>query len=434
MPMQRADNSFDSNDSKMVRSVEYDNVQDAGKFTKVFESASSRSKKMQKSDVDKKPKPAVYKETAVFNEEEKIIGLDSKNEKLIGLRKINPNNLKVETKKSKNLITESLDNSTNLESINSENNKSEEVVSDNYSEALLINPAAEAETEAETEAVTEAETVIEAEAKDNSNEKLFVPNSISISMESSEAVVPGKLKDSVSLKTVSNEKQKSNDKKNLIKKDSKSSKSKISVFDLRHSEVKTSKAKQAELTAERESQKFFIENSDLPGSEKIEESKPIVIELTHVKDNFSSESKTLTTASSSALMKQLEENINGKIVKQSSIILKDGGSGEIKLILKPDKLGSVRIRLSLTDKNISGQIIVDSSAVKEIFEQNLQNLIRAFKENGFDTAALNVSVGGDHSGSENHEQGRNFSKQLELIDEIIPTMISESENLIDLVV
>ncbi len=156
--------------------------------------------------------------------------------------------------------------------------------------------------------------------------------------------------------------------------------------------------------------------------------------MTHIKDNFSSESKTLTTASSSALMKQLEENINGKIVKQSSIILKDGGSGEIKLILKPEKLGSVRIRLSLTDKNISGQIIVDSSAVKEIFEQNLQNLVRAFKENGFDTAALNVSVGGDHSGSGNREQEGNFSKQIELIDEIIPTMMSESENLIDLIV
>jgi len=159
-----------------------------------------------------------------------------------------------------------------------------------------------------------------------------------------------------------------------------------------------------------------------------------VVELTHLKDNFSSESKTMTTASSLALMKQLEENVNSKIVKQSSIILKDGDSGEIKLILKPEQLGSVRIRLSLTDNKLAGQIIVDSSTVKDIFEQNLQNLEKAFRENGFDTAALNVSVGGDHSGSGRRESNSNITKQIDLIEEIIPTIITESENLVDLVV
>lgn len=410
MPLQRADNSFDSNDSKMVRSVEHDNFQGSGKFAEVFESASSEYNKMEKNDIEKKSKPAVKRSK---NSDKQ---LEQKNGKLISLRKIRPNQLKSELKKTKKTKkNEKIENptgniSTKIEIIGVGNIKTEEILTDNYGDGVIINP------------------------EDKSAELSLIPNIVNFSAEFNEAGSPEKLKGSGLLKSVSDRNKNSIDRKNTIKKDSGTSKGKISVLDLRHSEVKNSKARQAELTAENESQKFSIENSEQGNSEKTEEAKPIVIELTHIKDNFSSESKTLTTTSSSALMKQLEENINGKIVKQSSVILKDGGSGEIKLILKPEQLGSVRIRLSLTDKNITGQIIVDSSAVKDIFEQNLQNLERAFKENGFDTAALNVSVGGDQTGSSNKERESDISKQIELIDEIIPTMISESENLIDLVV
>ncbi len=409
MPLQRVDNSFDSNDSKMVRSVETDNLQSKGKFNEVFETASSEYKKMKKSDVEEKLKPAVEKN------EDSEKQLKHKNEKLISLRKVGTDNLKAGLKKSKNSespeenISGILDKS---ETVKVESNIAEELLSDNYSETIVINP----------------------EAVDKSVESSIILNDVNISRGNFETGVSVDLKDSVLLKTVSDEKKNSSDKKNTVKKDSKITKAKISVLDLRQTDIKNSRVKQTELNAEREGSKFSVVSSEQLNSDNNQESKPIVIELTHVKDNFSSESKTLTTASSSALMKQLEENVNSKIVKQSSVILKDGGSGEIKLILKPEQLGSVRIRLSLTDNRIAGQIIVDSSAVKEIFEQNLQNLERAFKENGFDTAALNVSVGGEHSGSNEREQSSDISKQIELIDENIPTMISESEYLIDLVV
>ncbi|MCK5153711.1 MAG: flagellar hook-length control protein FliK, partial [Spirochaetales bacterium] len=357
MPLQRVDNSFDSNDSKMVRSVETDNLQSKGKFNEVFETASSEYKKMKKSDVEEKLKPAVEKN------EDSEKQLKHKNEKLISLRKVGTDNLKAGLKKSKNSespeenISGILDKS---ETVKVESNIAEELLSDNYSETIVINP----------------------EAVDKSIESSIIPNDANFSRENSETVVSVDLKDSVLLKTVSDEKKNSSGKKNTVKKGSKITKAKISVLDLRQTDIKNSRVKQTELNAEREGSKFSVVSSEQLNSDNNQESKPIVIELTHVKDNFSSESKTLTTASSSALMKQLEENVNSKIVKQSSVILKDGGSGEIKLILKPEQLGSVRIRLSLTDNRIAGQIIVDSSAVKEIFEQNLQNLERAFKENG----------------------------------------------------
>ncbi len=211
-------------------------------------------------------------------------------------------------------------------------------------------------------------------------------------------------------------------------------KSKLSILDLRENNGRSGSLVKKTDESALNSQKSQNDSVDQLNSENQDSAKPIVVELTHIKDNFSSESKTLTTSSGSELMKQLEESINSKIVKQSSIVLKDSGAGEIKLILKPEQMGNVRIKLTMQDNRISGHIIVDNASVKDIFENNLQNLERAFRENGFDTAALNVSVGGDHSGNRDREKANNITKQIELIDESIPTVSMKSDNLIDLVV
>jgi len=410
MPLNKVDNSFDSNDSKMIKSVEYDSSQGKGEFTEAFESASSEFNKMQKNNVKKNRKTPVKKEDDRISEDiDKDLAkeLKQKNTKLIGLSKMGFDTRNVSFKKTKpdeasnDNILDILEKSN---TIKVESSVEEELLADNYSDLIVLNP----------------------ESDNKSSDPLIIPDKGNDLLETSEAVISDQLKVSKKLKLT--------DQKDIEKKDSKISRKKLSVVDLRHSEIKNTKTKHNELVIERENQKFTSESSSQLNSLSEDESKPIVVELTHIKDNFSSESKTLTTSSSSALMKQLEENVNNKIVKQSSIILKDGGSGEIKLILRPEQLGKVRIRLNLTDNKITGQIFVDSSSVKDVFEQNLQNLERAFKESGFDTASLNVSVGGDHSGDREREQRSGISKQIELIDEIIPTMISESENLIDLVV
>lgn len=97
----------------------------------------------------------------------------------------------------------------------------------------------------------------------------------------------------------------------------------------------------------------------------------------------------------SQLAQQLKEQLNGEIVKRSSILIRNNGSGEIRLELKPEQLGNVRIRISLENNNIAGKILVENNSVKEAFDQNMQQLYRAFREHGFGDASLNVSVG-DH--------------------------------------
>lgn len=87
-----------------------------------------------------------------------------------------------------------------------------------------------------------------------------------------------------------------------------------------------------------------------------------------------------------------------EIVRQSGIILKDGGKGEIRLILKPESLGRVRIRINIQDNSIEGKILVENNTVRELFEGNMEHLKNALRSEGFDSAALEVAVGGEKSG------------------------------------
>ncbi len=104
----------------------------------------------------------------------------------------------------------------------------------------------------------------------------------------------------------------------------------------------------------------------------------------------------------SLLAQKLHDGWNGEIVKNAHIVLKDGDSGMIRLRLKPESLGDVKIELNLSDKNISGRIVVQSDEAKHAFERNLNDLADAFRQGGFESAKLEVSVG---SGSQQGNQG-----------------------------
>ena len=124
------------------------------------------------------------------------------------------------------------------------------------------------------------------------------------------------------------------------------------------------------------------------------------------------------------LMQQLQDHLNSDIVKRSSILVRENGSGEIKLDLKPDTLGQVRIRITMENNHIAGKIFVENSSVKEAFDQNMQQLYRAFKEHGFEDAALNVSVG--DQGREQQERGRSHGPQPRVASQQIHSLDEQS--------
>jgi flagellar hook-length control protein FliK len=91
----------------------------------------------------------------------------------------------------------------------------------------------------------------------------------------------------------------------------------------------------------------------------------------------------------------LQERLLPEIVHQAGIILRDGGEGEIRLVLKPEHLGSVRIRLHLGESSLEGRIVVDNSNVKELLDANLEGLKSALRQEGYATANIDVTVSGD---------------------------------------
>ena len=95
-------------------------------------------------------------------------------------------------------------------------------------------------------------------------------------------------------------------------------------------------------------------------------------------------------------LERLREMAGSELIRATNLVLRDGG-GEIRLVLKPESLGSVRIRMNLVDNKIEGRIIVDTSAVKQVMDQNIDALSRALTAGGFQTASLEVSVGGQNA-------------------------------------
>ena len=82
------------------------------------------------------------------------------------------------------------------------------------------------------------------------------------------------------------------------------------------------------------------------------------------------------------------------------------------MILKPDSLGSVRVRMNLVDNVIEGKIIVDSSAVKQVMDGSIDALRRALTAEGFQTASLQVSVGGQNADTDEADDRTSSRRQL----------------------
>ena len=88
------------------------------------------------------------------------------------------------------------------------------------------------------------------------------------------------------------------------------------------------------------------------------------------------------------------------LVKTGSVILRDGNKGTINLILHPEELGNVKIRLQISDNILTGRITVASEEAYKAFKANIASLTEAFTSSGFDTAGFDLSwSGGRESGT-----------------------------------
>ena len=133
----------------------------------------------------------------------------------------------------------------------------------------------------------------------------------------------------------------------------------------------------AEISSERQGKDSFQFNIDL-GNE--------------INRNINSSSQTVSD-SNSVFQKMVSQAVvenAPEFVKAGNIVLKDGNQGNINLILHPEKLGNVKIALSLSEKVITASITVHSAEAFEAMREGIDALKSAFADSGFETGEFNL--------------------------------------------
>jgi hypothetical protein len=102
----------------------------------------------------------------------------------------------------------------------------------------------------------------------------------------------------------------------------------------------------------------------------------------------------------SFLSRELHNGLNGDIVRQAAVMLRDGGEGLIRLQLHPESLGNVRIKLAMSGNRVEGIITVESPEAMNAFERELESLEMAFRDSGFEGASLNMQMSGGKTGGD----------------------------------
>jgi flagellar hook-length control protein FliK len=112
----------------------------------------------------------------------------------------------------------------------------------------------------------------------------------------------------------------------------------------------------------------------------------------------------------------LRTQLPDAVARHTNILVRDGG-GEIRLVLRPESLGSVRINVTIENGSLEGRIFVENASVRDVIESNLASLRAALREEGFANAALDVSVdergqGGQRRGGDPDEAGDDAATSL----------------------
>lgn len=137
-----------------------------------------------------------------------------------------------------------------------------------------------------------------------------------------------------------------------------------------------------------------------------------------------------------SLRQTLDDQVNGEIVRTARMVVRGNDTGEIRLHLKPENLGNVRIVLQMQEGHIAGRIIVENSSVREVFEQNLASLIEAFNASGLETGTLDVALANPGNGSQTESDGGHAPSALRELDRAVPLVeiLEDGHDLVDLVV
>ncbi len=102
------------------------------------------------------------------------------------------------------------------------------------------------------------------------------------------------------------------------------------------------------------------------------------------------------TQSSNNFSDKLKEFIDGEgkdtILRHARFVIKNEHDSEIRLLLRPQELGVLRVRFQLQQNVLDGKFIVDSQYTKDIIEKSLADIQRHLREQGIESRELEVTI------------------------------------------
>ncbi len=95
------------------------------------------------------------------------------------------------------------------------------------------------------------------------------------------------------------------------------------------------------------------------------------------------------------------EDVINQIMDRIKVDVK-GGVSEIKMILRPEQLGDVTLKVSFENGVITAQFLAENQRVKEIIEANFTQLKNSLQQQGLEVSDLSVAV--DQNNAQNDQQ------------------------------
>ena len=154
---------------------------------------------------------------------------------------------------------------------------------------------------------------------------------------------------------------------------------------------------------------LFAKNLGAPGENREEKVNPLASDA----GISGGAASTLFKPSDAAALagKSLEESVITQLTDKVSAAVKTGVT-EIRLLLRPESLGEMRVKLTLDGDVVMAKIYVENQQVKHIIETNMQSLKDSLAQHNLQTGSFDVNVG---SGSQD------FDRQTALAGAATPT-------------
>jgi flagellar hook-length control protein FliK len=89
--------------------------------------------------------------------------------------------------------------------------------------------------------------------------------------------------------------------------------------------------------------------------------------------------------------KQLEDSVMGQVADKLTVAAKSGIT-EMRILLRPESLGEVQLRIRMDGDIVMGKIYVENQQVKHIVESNLTVLKDALAQHNIQTGSFDVDV------------------------------------------